>query len=123
MCEFRQVITLLTFGNRRRKYNRTATRRLHESTSASRDISADARDACRGPNAWNRSERRTLRAGRGAAFKKPDLLLPGITLENYGDINDYRQALKPIFDAIWNSAGCAASPNYQPNGKWRGGAR
>jgi hypothetical protein len=50
---------------------------------------------------------------------KSDFLLPAITLENYGSVNDYRQALKPIFDAVWNAAGYEASPSYKPNGRWR----
>ena len=51
-------------------------------------------------------------------LSKSDLLLPAITLDNYGQINDYRQALRPIFNAIWNAAGCQASPSYGPDGKW-----
>jgi hypothetical protein len=55
----------------------------------------------------------------GAQPLRPNLLLPVVTLENYGSINDYRQALKPIFDAVWNAAGCEASPSYVPGGRWQ----
>jgi hypothetical protein len=45
-------------------------------------------------------------------------LLPAITLQNYGSINDYRPAMEPIFDAVWNAAGYEASPSYKPGGRW-----
>lgn len=56
------------------------------------------------------------------SLRKSDLVLPAITLEAYGAKKDYCRALKPIFDAIWNAAGYAASPNYGPDGSWIGGA-
>jgi Schlafen, AlbA_2 len=49
---------------------------------------------------------------------KPDLLLPAVTFENYGQIQDYRQGLKPIFDALWNAAGYRASKSYGSDGIW-----
>jgi hypothetical protein len=55
---------------------------------------------------------------RAQPLEKSDLVLPAITLENYGSINNYRQALKPTFDAVWNAAGCAASPSYGIDGTW-----
>jgi hypothetical protein len=53
-------------------------------------------------------------------LSKPDIVLPVITLDNYGQINDYRKALRPIFDAVWNAAGHEASPSYGPDGRWLG---
>jgi hypothetical protein len=49
---------------------------------------------------------------------KSDILWPSIILENFGSIDDYRQALKPIFDALWNAAGYLASPSYLSGGRW-----
>jgi hypothetical protein len=54
--------------------------------------------------------------------RKDDLLLPAITLEAFGMKKDYCRALKPIFDAVWNAAGYAASQNYGPDGSWIGRA-
>jgi hypothetical protein len=49
---------------------------------------------------------------------KPDLLLPAVTFENYGQIQHYRQGLKPTFDALWNAAGYRASKSYGSDGVW-----
>jgi hypothetical protein len=53
-------------------------------------------------------------------LRKSDLSFPAITLEAYGMKKDYCRALKPIFDAVWNAAGYAASENYGPDGNWIG---
>jgi hypothetical protein len=52
------------------------------------------------------------------SLRKGDLLFPVVSIEAYGMKKDYCRALKPIFDAIWNAAGCPNSPNYAPGGKW-----
>jgi hypothetical protein len=44
------------------------------------------------------------------------LLLPEIFLEHSDD--DPSQVMKPIFDAVWNSAGWQGSKNYDAKGKW-----
>jgi len=51
-------------------------------------------------------------------LRKSDLLLPVVTIEDYGRLEDYRQSLKPIFDSVWNAAGYEASRSYGPNGSW-----
>jgi hypothetical protein len=51
-------------------------------------------------------------------LRKSDLLLPAITFDAYGRLEDYRQALKPIFDALWNAAGYPGSQSYGPDGNW-----
>jgi hypothetical protein len=51
-------------------------------------------------------------------LRNPDWFLPTITLETYGQKGDYRRALKPMFDAIWNAAGEEGSPSYGPDGNW-----
>jgi len=50
-------------------------------------------------------------------LRKSNLLLPGVTFEDYAQ--DYRQALKSIFDAIWNAAGYGASQSYGSDGVWK----
>jgi hypothetical protein len=44
--------------------------------------------------------------------------LPTILIEDFSTIEEYRQALKPLFDAIWNAAGYAGSKSYNSNGRW-----
>jgi hypothetical protein len=44
--------------------------------------------------------------------------LPTILIEDFSTINDYRQSLKPLFDAIWNAAGYGGSRSYSADGKW-----
>ena len=51
-------------------------------------------------------------------LRKSDLLFPAVSIEAYGMKKDYCRALKPIFDTIWNAAGCPNSPSYGPDGKW-----
>jgi hypothetical protein len=51
-------------------------------------------------------------------LRKSDLLLPMVTIENYGRLQDYRQSLKPIFDAVWNAAGYGGSASYGQGGNW-----
>jgi hypothetical protein len=48
--------------------------------------------------------------------------LPAITLEEYARDEDYRRALKPIFDAIWNAAGEKGSDSYDDHGNWTRGS-
>jgi len=43
--------------------------------------------------------------------------LPTIVIEDFSTIEEYRQALKPVFDAIWNAAGYGGSQSYGPDGK------
>jgi hypothetical protein len=51
-------------------------------------------------------------------LRKSDLLFPAVSIEAYGMKKDYCRALKPIFDTIWNAAGCPNSPSNGPGGKW-----
>jgi hypothetical protein len=43
---------------------------------------------------------------------------PSITLDEFGPLEDYRRALKPMFDAVWNAAGYPGSRSYGPDGNW-----
>jgi hypothetical protein len=45
--------------------------------------------------------------------------LPPTIIEDYSTIDDYRQALKPLFDAVWNAAGYESSQSYDQDGKWK----
>lgn len=44
------------------------------------------------------------------------LLLPDVLVEDYEC--DLPTLLRPVFDAVWNSAGWERSMNYDENGKW-----
>jgi hypothetical protein len=44
--------------------------------------------------------------------------LPTILIEDFSTIEEYRRALKPLFDAIWNAAGFSGSKSYNSDGRW-----
>jgi hypothetical protein len=44
--------------------------------------------------------------------------LPTILIEDFADLAQYRQALKPLFDAVWNAAGYSGSQSYNSDGIW-----
>jgi hypothetical protein len=46
-----------------------------------------------------------------------NLIIPEIMLENFAA--DLAQAMKPIFDTVWNAAGGIGSPNYNTEGKFK----
>jgi len=50
---------------------------------------------------------------------RPTLLLPDILIEEFAMNVD--KALRPAFDATWQSMGLPASLNYAPDGSWDGG--
>lgn len=45
-----------------------------------------------------------------------NLILPEIVVENFE--SDVAEAMKPIFDAVWNAVGERCSPNYDLSGKF-----
>jgi Putative DNA-binding domain len=47
-----------------------------------------------------------------------EVSFPAIRIENYGPLEDYRRALKPIFDAVWNAAGHGRSQSFSADGQW-----
>jgi hypothetical protein len=49
----------------------------------------------------------------------PEMKLPAIIIADFGDIDHYRGALKPIFDAIWNAGGYERSLSYTADGTWQ----
>jgi Putative DNA-binding domain len=51
--------------------------------------------------------------------EEPDMFFPQVILEDYGALGDYQQALKPIFDALWNAGGYPGSRSYGSDGQWR----
>lgn len=53
----------------------------------------------------------------GAEIDRDLLLVPEILIEN-ADF-DPAQALRPIFDAVWNAAGWEGSLNYNEDGTWK----
>jgi hypothetical protein len=50
---------------------------------------------------------------------EPDMFFPRVIIEDYGALGDYRQSLKPIFDALWNAGGYPGSRSYASDGQWR----
>lgn len=50
---------------------------------------------------------------------EPDMFFPRVIIEDYGSLEDYRRALKPIFDALWNAGGYPGSQSYALGGQWR----
>jgi len=53
-------------------------------------------------------------------FNSSELLLPEIMIEDYGTEQDYQRAMRPAFDALWNSAGFAASKYFNDDNLWIG---
>jgi Schlafen, AlbA_2 len=48
-----------------------------------------------------------------------DMFFPPVIIEDYAPFESYRQALKPVFDALWNAGGYSGSQSYGPDGQWR----
>jgi hypothetical protein len=57
--------------------------------------------------------------GLPPAFTRDVLTLPECVLEDYGTPADYVNAVRPAFDALWNSIGHARAYSIQPDGTWR----
>ena len=53
-------------------------------------------------------------------IKKYELLLPEIIIEDYGSEHDYQKAMKPAFDALWNTFDYAESQYFNDRGIWIG---
>ena len=47
------------------------------------------------------------------------MFLPRVVIVDYGSFEEYRQALKPVFDALWNAGGYEGSESYGPDGQWQ----
>jgi len=50
---------------------------------------------------------------------EPDMFFQPVMIDDYADFENYRRALKPLFDALWNAAGWPGSASYNPDGSWR----
>jgi hypothetical protein len=51
-------------------------------------------------------------------LRNPELRLPAVTVDDYGDRAHYCKALKQIFDALWNAGGYQGSQSYDVAGNW-----
>lgn len=51
-----------------------------------------------------------------------NLPLPEIMIENFGTEIETQKALRPAFDALWNTAGKLRSPHFNEQGEWVGRA-
>jgi hypothetical protein len=45
-----------------------------------------------------------------------DLIIPEVRVEEFNA--DPHEVMRPIFDSIWNAAGCSRDMNYDEKGKW-----
>ncbi len=60
----------------------------------------------------------------GEPIDRDDLVFPEILLEEYEtDPRSVASLLRPALDAVWNACGYPRSPNYDPDGRWRGDSR
>jgi hypothetical protein len=48
------------------------------------------------------------------------LCLPDCIIEDFGTETDYHLAVKPAFDALWNTAGYAEARYFDKTGRWIG---
>jgi Putative DNA-binding domain len=55
-----------------------------------------------------------------AAVDRDVLELPQIMIEQYGTPEDYQRAIRPAFDALWNSAGYLSSQHFDAQSRWVG---
>ena len=76
----------------------------------------------------------TLEGVKGAAYKVRDnvfddpepvierdlVFLPECVINEYGDTAEYHRAVKPAFDALWNTAGFVSAQTFSSEGVWIG---
>ena len=76
----------------------------------------------------------TLQGVKGAAYKVSDsifndpepeigrdiVFLPECIINEYGETIEYHRAVKPAFDALWNTAGRSSAQSFSANGQWKG---
>jgi hypothetical protein len=48
------------------------------------------------------------------------LYLPDCLINEYGQDSDYHHAVKPAFDALWNTAGYVSAKTFSTDGVWIG---
>ncbi|MFC3110089.1 hypothetical protein ACFQAT_00345 [Undibacterium arcticum] len=51
------------------------------------------------------------------------VFLPECIINEYGEIADYHRAVKPAFDALWNTAGHVSAQTFSADGMWVGNAQ
>jgi hypothetical protein len=54
------------------------------------------------------------------AIDQDTLRLPDCYIQDFGTVDDYRRALRPAIDALWNSAGYSAAQTFDGTGRWVG---
>lgn len=79
----------------------------------------------------------TLEGVRGSAYRvssnpyddpepiieRDVVFLPECIINEYGETIEYHRAVKPAFDALWNTAGRSSAQSYTADGLWRGVVR
>lgn len=51
------------------------------------------------------------------------VFLPECVVNEYGEVAEYHRAVKPAFDALWNTAGYSSAQTFSADGIWIGNAR
>lgn len=54
----------------------------------------------------------------GPAIEREILFLPECLINEYGSELDYHKAVKPVFDALWNTAGHPSAQSFSADGIW-----
>ncbi|MDP3844758.1 MAG: ATP-binding protein [Oxalobacteraceae bacterium] len=64
---------------------------------------------------------------RNSIFDDPEpvierdvVFLPECVINEYGEVAEYHRAVKPAFDALWNTAGCVSAQTFSADGVWVG---
>lgn len=50
------------------------------------------------------------------------VFLPECVINEYSEVAVYHRAVKPAFDALWNTAGCISAQTFSNDGVWTGNA-
>jgi len=56
--------------------------------------------------------------GRGPTIEREVLFLPECLINEYGPDVDYHRAVKPVFDALWNTTGRMSAQSFSADGIW-----
>lgn len=54
------------------------------------------------------------------AIERDVVFLPECVINEYGDVAEYHRAVKPAFDALWNTAGYVSAQTFTADGVWVG---
>jgi hypothetical protein len=69
-----------------------------------------------GVKGWGLASDRPIHGRTPHQIDRDTLLLPDVLVEDYAQTA--ATVLRPVFDAVWQSAGWAGSPSYDQSGRW-----